>query len=288
MSANVGVLVSKVLTINEQLGILPKGLSLFDPILRHEVKESLEAGGEVFISHDSEGHKDGLFIYDAYEETGTIFTKSRGVFEYFYALKPSSYIFSELEIPELPKEVWNIWQLDVDKAPLEHKFKHHVTIESNVAEIERFMAATQPETNRRWISVALKNGDKCFVVRIAGRIVSMAWMTIVGGVARSHGIYTEPQFRRMGIMRDNIQARIIYLRSRRVHTLINEIDEANVASSNHAAKAGEKIIGKIFLYTSPDRIPAPTTGGRELNSPGEKVAPDRAQAESAQVRPTTS
>lgn len=284
MSGSVGVLVSKVLTINEQLGNLPRGLSFFDPILRHEVKEALEAGGEVFLSHDSEGHKNGIFIYDAYEETGTIFTKSRGVFEYFYALKPSSYIFSELEITELPRETWNIWQLDIDTAPLEHKFKHHVTIENNVEEIQRFMAATQPETNKRWISVALKNGDKCFVVRIAGRIVAIAWMTIVGGVARSHGIYTEPQFRRMGIMKDNLQARVIYLKSRRVHTLINEIAESNVASSKHAAGAGEKIVGKMFLYTSPDRNAAPTVSGDEPGNPHEGVS-DHAQTETMQVHP---
>jgi L-amino acid N-acyltransferase YncA len=123
----------------------------------------------------------------------------------------------------------------------------------DVREIEEFMAAAQPETNRRWVSVALKNGDRCFVVKIADRIVGIAWMTIVGGVARSHGLYVEPRFRRMGITRDNLQARLIYLRSRHVHTLINEIAESNVASYTHAAKAGEKIVGEIFLYTSPDR-----------------------------------
>jgi L-amino acid N-acyltransferase YncA len=123
----------------------------------------------------------------------------------------------------------------------------------NVREIEQFMAATQPETNRQWVGVALKNGDKCFVVKIGNRIVGIAWMTIVDGVARSHGLYVEPQFRRMGIMRDNLQARLIYLKSRHVHTLINEIAESNVASSSHAAKAGEKIVGKIFLYSSSDR-----------------------------------
>jgi len=193
-----------------------------------------------------------LFIYDNYEATGTIFTQSREVFDNFYRLKPSSYIFSELRVAEYPKEVWNIWQLDVDKAPLDHRFKHQVCIDHDVRELERFMAATQPETNRRWVSVALKNGDKCFVVKIADRIVGAAWMTIVGGVARSHGLYVEPQFRRMGIMTDNLQARLIYLKSRHVHTLINEIAESNVASASHAAKAGEKIVGKIFLYTSPD------------------------------------
>jgi len=245
------VQVSELKSVDEQLGDLPKGLSFFDPILHHEAKEALEAEGEVYVSQSSDGHKNGLFIYDGYEATGTIFTKSREVFDHFYLLKPSSYIFSECEVAEHPREVWNIWQLDVDKVPLNHRFKHHVSMEYNVGEIERFMAGAQPETNRKWISVALKNGDKCFVVRIANRIVGMAWMTIVDGLARSHGLYVEPQFRRMGIMRDNLQARLIYLKSRRIHTLINEIPESNTASSSHASKAGEKIVGKIFLYTSP-------------------------------------
>jgi len=202
---------------------------------------------------NAEGAKNGLFIYDGYEATGTVFTKSREVFDYFYYLKPSSYIFSELDVAEYPKEVWNIWQLDVDEAPLDHRFKHQVSMDNDAREIERFMAATQPETNKQWVGVALENGDKCFVVKMANRIVGIAWMTIVDGVARSHGLYVEPQFRRMGITADNFHARLIYLKSRHVHTLINEIAESNVASSGHAARIGEKIVGKIFLYTSPDR-----------------------------------
>jgi L-amino acid N-acyltransferase YncA len=234
------------------LGELPKGLSFFDPLLTHEAKEALECGGEVYVSKNSEGAKTGLFIYDNFEETGTIFTKSKEVFDHFYKLKPSSYIFSELDVAEHPKELWNIWQLDVENADLNHRFKYHVSMDSNVAELERFTAATSPETNKQWISVALKNGDKCFVVKIANRIVGLAWMTIVDGFARSHGLYVEPEFRRIGIMRDNLEARLIYLKSRGVHTLINEIAESNVASSSHAAKAGEKIVSKIYLYSSPD------------------------------------
>jgi L-amino acid N-acyltransferase YncA len=242
---------SKIETL-EQLGDLPKGLSFYDPILRHEVKEAFESRGEVFVSQNAKGDKNGLFIYDNYEATGTIFTRSREVFDQFYALKPSSYIFSELEVAEHPREVWNIWQLDVEKAVLGHRFKHHVSMDNDSSEIERFMASTQPETNKRWIRVALKNGDKCFVVKIANRIAGIAWMTIVGEIARSHGLYVEPQFRRMGIMKDNFQARLIYLKSRRVRTLINEIAESNVPSAGHAAKIGETIVGKIFLYGSHD------------------------------------
>ena len=241
----------KTETLNEQLSDLPNGLSFFDPLLRHETKEALEAGGEVYISQNSNGEKNGLFIYDNYETTGTIFTKSREAFDEFFALKPSSYIFSELEVVEHPNETWNIWQLDVEKAVSDHKFKHHVSMEKDAKEIERFMTSTQPGTNRRWVEVALKNGDKCFVVRIANRIVAIAWMSIVGDVARSHSLYVEPQFRRMGIMKDNFQARLIYLKSRHVHTLINEIAQSNAPSANHAAKIGERIVGKIFLYNNP-------------------------------------
>jgi L-amino acid N-acyltransferase YncA len=244
--------VSKIETLGEQLRDLPKGISFYNPILRHEAKEALEAGGEVFISQNSKGDSNGLFIYDNYEATGTIFTKSKEAFDEFYTLKPSSYIFSEFEVAEHPKENWNIWQLDVEKAPLDHRFKHHVSIDDDAREIERFMASAQPETNRLWIRVALKNEDKCFVVKIADRIVGIAWMTIVGEIARSHGLYVEPQFRRMGIMKDNFQARLIYLKSRHVRTLINEIAESNVPSASHAAKIGETIVGKIFLYNSPD------------------------------------
>jgi len=238
--------------VDRLLAGLPKGMTFFDPILRHEAKESLEADGEVLLSEDSAGTRNGLFIYDSYEATGTIFTKSREAFDRFYELKPSSYIFSELEAAEIPRENWNIWQLDVAKASADHRFKHHVSIANDAKEIEEFMAMTQPETNTRWVSVALRNGDKCFVVKMSNRIVGMAWMAIAGGVARSHGLYVEPKFRRKGITRDIFQARLIYLKSRHIQTLVNEIAEDNVASSGHAKKIGEKIVGRIFLYASPE------------------------------------
>ena len=112
-------------------------------------------------------------------------------------------------------------------------------------EIEQFMTLTQPETNRKWVSVAISNGDKCFVVKIANRIVGIAWISIVDDIARSHSVYVEPQFRRRGIMSDIMQARLLYLKSRHVHTLINEVAESNTASSCHVVKAGEKKRGQV-------------------------------------------
>src|SRR3989442_15385710 len=86
--------VSEVKSADEELRDLPKGLSFFDPIIRHEAKEALEAGVEVYVSQNSAGHKRGLFIYYDYRKAGTIFTRSRGVFDHFYFLKPFRYIFS--------------------------------------------------------------------------------------------------------------------------------------------------------------------------------------------------
>jgi len=242
---------TKILKPSE-LGSFPDGFSFFDPIIPHEVKEALEAGGEVYVSEDGSGKRDALFIYDEYEATGTIFTRSRMAFDYFYKLRPSSYIFSEFEVKDIPREPWNLWELDVESAPADHRFKHEVSIESNVNEIERFMSLTQPETNLRWIGIALKNGDKCFVNKVANRIVGMAWMTIVGDFARSHGLFVVPQFRNQGMMTDNLQARLIYLKSRGVRRLIGEIAESNIASATYAKNAGEEIVGKLFLYTTPD------------------------------------
>jgi len=246
------VKVSDARTVDRQLAGLPEGMSFFTPIINHEAKEALEAGGEVFVSEVSDGEKNGLLIYDNYEATGTIFTRSREAFDRFYEMKPSSYIFSELDVPDRTRESWNIWQLDVDKTPFEHRFKHRVTMDDNPGEIERFMAISQPETNPKWVSVALKSGDRCFVVKISDRIVGMAWMSIVGGTARSHGLYTNLKFRRTGITTDIFYARLIYLKSMHVHTLINEIAESNVASSNHAKNVGEKVVGRMFLYTTPE------------------------------------
>src|SRR5207237_10285967 len=106
--------VSEVKSADEELRDLPKGLSFFDPIIRHEAKEALEAGGEVYVFRNSDGHKSGLFIYDGIEVTGTIFTRSREVFDHFYLLQPCGYMFSEYEVGVHMNEVCNCWQRTVE------------------------------------------------------------------------------------------------------------------------------------------------------------------------------
>ena len=49
------VKVSDARTVDRQLAGLPEGMSFFTPIINHEAKEALEAGGEVFVSEVSDG-----------------------------------------------------------------------------------------------------------------------------------------------------------------------------------------------------------------------------------------
>src|SRR5213594_2512135 len=72
------------------------GLSFFGPYLEYWVRELLEIGGEAYVSKTTEDDISGIFLYESYEKTGTICTRSREVFDYFYRSKPFDSIFAEM------------------------------------------------------------------------------------------------------------------------------------------------------------------------------------------------
>ena len=90
------IIVSEVKKVSE-IDAFPKGVTFFEPYLKHDLKETLEAGGEAYLSKDSDGVITGRFMYDGYEEDGTIYTKSREVFDQFFGLKEFSFLYSELK-----------------------------------------------------------------------------------------------------------------------------------------------------------------------------------------------
>ena len=160
------VRISKIGEVDRQLAGLPKGLSFFDPICGMRPRRPWRPGDEVFLSRDPEEARTAFSSTTgtrrralSSQGPGMSSTDSTG-------LKPSSYIFSELEWPEPQKEMWNIWQLEVDRAPGGAQVQVPRQRRDRGHGDREFMAATQPETNRRWVRVALGNGDRCFVVKI--------------------------------------------------------------------------------------------------------------------------
>ena len=232
-----------------ELSELPVTLSFFPvPYLCYWAKEALDLGGEVRIAKSGDQQITGLFVNDDYEQNGTVFTRSREVFDYFFQLKPVGSLWSELNANQ-PSFTYDILTMELNAANLKHDFKRRVSIDTDIAEIERFMSQTVHELlNPKWVRVALVNGDRCFVARIGNEIAGVAWLSLVDGIGRVPDLYVKPQFRRTGVAVDLFYARLIYLKSMRARSYFAEIAHDNEPGLKHALKVGMKVSGEIFEY----------------------------------------
>jgi ribosomal protein S18 acetylase RimI-like enzyme len=228
---------------------LPGGLSYFPvPYLKYWIKEALDIGGEAFLSKTSNGETSGLFVYDDYEQAGTVFTKSSEVFDHFFKMKPFGSCFSEINVENSNHAFDILSVVNLDGISLDREFKHLITIEQDVPEIERFMSLTHYGLNPKWVRIALGNGDKCFAARMGKDIVGMAWLSLVDSIGRVSDLYVKQQFRRNGIASDLFYARLIYLKSRHARSYFAEIAHDNEAAMKHALKVGLKITGQVYEY----------------------------------------
>ncbi len=176
--------------------------------------------------------------------------------DYFYKSKPFDSIFAEMRTDNV-NETYDIYTIDLENHPIVHSFRYEISImdEEQTEEIERFMVSTQPRVNRKWVSVASRNGEKCFMVRLGNEIAGVAWLSIVNHIGRVHSLHVKSRYRRMGIRLDLLYARLLWLKSKHARSAFSEISRNNSSSSRIAMKAQMKISGQIFLYfkKDPDR-----------------------------------
>lgn len=192
-------------------------------------------------------------MYDGCERSGTIYASSREIFDYFYGLKPFNFLFSEMKT-ELESEIYDIYTLDLENLVPVHKFSHEISIakKEDIGEIEQFMASTHPGINKKWVSVALKNGDRCFMVRLSNEIAGLGWLSLVNGIGRLHSLYVKPQFRRMGIGEDILNARLLWLKLRYASSAFCEVSRYNLASSGNIMKSHMRVSGQVYQYFKKD------------------------------------
>src|SRR5215510_3834301 len=112
MSKTETITVAQIHDLSDVDLVVPDGFSFFQPFLKHSIKEVLEVGGEAFVTDAPNGSISGLLIYDDFENTGTIYTRSREVFDHFYNLKPFSYLWSELRT-EHDSETYDLYTLNL-------------------------------------------------------------------------------------------------------------------------------------------------------------------------------
>jgi hypothetical protein len=227
----------------------PGSVSFFEPFLQYFTREILEIGGEAYVSRSNEGAVSGLFMYDDAEKVASIYTSSREVFDYFYGLKPFYYLFAEMKT-EIENEAYDIYSIDFEKLAIDHRFTHEISMaeRSQAEEIERFMTLTHPRINQKWVKVALKNGDKCFTVKLGNEIAGLGWVSLVNGIGRLHSLYVKPQFRKLGMGDDILGARLLWLKSKHARSVFSEISRHNFSCSRIAAKEHMKVSGQIYQY----------------------------------------
>jgi GNAT superfamily N-acetyltransferase len=236
--------------------VVPEGVSFFEPYLHYFTKEILEVGGEAYVARDKGVAFSGLFLYDGEEKDASIYTQSKEVFDYFYGLKSFNFVYAELKT-ELENEPYGIYTIDLNNLEIDHRFSYEITMadSSQTVEIERFMALTHPGINRRWVRVALKNGDKCFTLRLSDEIAGIGWLSLVNRVGRLHSLYVLPQYRKMRMGEDILNARLLWAKSKGARCMFSEISRSNVSCLRVAAKGQMKASGQVYQYfkRSPDK-----------------------------------
>jgi acetyltransferase (GNAT) family protein len=249
MSQSEEVRVSQVRDASDAHFAFPNGFSFFQPYLEYWIKETLEIGGEAYVSETAAGNVSGLFLYDAYEKAGSIFTQSREAFDYFYRLKPFKTIYAELQT-EHRNEVYDIHTIDLENSSLDHTFSHAISVadREQIEEIRQFMLSTHPGTNPRWIDVALRNGDKCVTVRLGEEIAGVGWLSLVNGIGRLHSLFVKPRFRKMALGLDILFARLYWLKSKSARMAFSEISANNRQSSKISTRGGMRVAGRVYQY----------------------------------------
>src|SRR5207245_9225841 len=159
--------------------VFPNGFSFFEPYLQYFIRETIGAGGEAYVSRTSEGTISGIFLYDDSEKTGTIYTRSKEAFDYFYELRPANFLFAELKT-EHESEVYDIYTIDLENLAVAHRFSHEISIaeEGDIDEIGQFMASTHPGINRRWVNAALKEGERSMFDRLGKEVAGLGWLPV--------------------------------------------------------------------------------------------------------------
>jgi hypothetical protein len=249
MNQSEEVKISQVRNPSDAHFAFPNGFSLFQPYLEYWTKETLEIGGEAYVSETTAGNRSGLFLYDDYEKAGSIFTQSREAFDYFLKLKPFKSIYAELRT-EYRNEVYDIHTIDLENSSLDHKFSHAISVADGdqIEEIRQFMLSTHPGTNPRWIDVALRNGDRCVTVRLGEEIAGAGWLSLVNGIGRLHSLFVKPRFRKIGLGVDILFARLFWLKSKHARMAFSEISADNRQSSQISTRGGMGVSGQVYQY----------------------------------------
>lgn len=224
-------------------------LSYFSPFLEHFARVGLLTGGEVVLATDLAGVVSGALIYDDMEKEGSIFTRSKEVFDELCRERRNIGCFSEIEA-DLKRETYLIYAADPSRDIPAHRFRHEVQIagEEYLREAAGLMREVYSRVNERWIRAAIDEGEKCFIVLDGDKLAGAAWLARANGRGRLHSLAVPYHRRREGIGKDLLFARLLWLKSLGMTLAFSEIAESNSFSRQIAADAGMAVVHRMYRY----------------------------------------
>jgi GNAT superfamily N-acetyltransferase len=225
--------------------------AIFNPFLRHFIREALRGEGEVWASI-GDLEVDGILLFNQREKVGSIFTRDPAVAENLYGLKEGVALFSEFPLGA-KAETYHIYAADPAGERRPHRFRHVVRMaraEEQPA-IVRMLNEMYGLIDTSWLPASSQNGDKCFVVEVGSELVGAGWVSVVGSHGRLHSLSVRPHYRRVGIGTDLWHARMQWAGQAGACQVISEISEHNVASLSIATAGGMERIGRMFLSHRP-------------------------------------
>ncbi|MGB6501400.1 MAG: GNAT family N-acetyltransferase [Thermoplasmata archaeon] len=226
--------------------------AFFAPLLGHFVAETVRTGGTVWLYRPA-GRVDGILLRRDAERIGSIFAASPGAAEALFRARGDLAVFSEYRVNDGEPEIFPVYAADLSSPPVLHRFAHTIRAAqpADVPRLIRLMREVYGGIDERWLRALPHPDEHGFVAEIEGRIVGVAWVTVVGSTGRLHSLSVAPRFRRLGVGTDLWHARAMFARSVGAHRLLTEIAESNSASRAIASAGGMRRIGQLFEYARP-------------------------------------
>ncbi len=240
----------------------------FNPFLPRFVREALLGGGEVWVSRE-DSVVDGLLLYNVIERVGSIFTRDARVARRLFDVKAAGAFFSEFSL-STKTEIYPVFAVEPTEGADTHPFAHPVRMarRSEQPAIIRMLNEMYGPIDTRWLQIASREEERCFVVDVAGEIAGVGWVSVVGAHGRLHSLSVRPHYRRIGIGTDLWHARVLWAQKAGGRRVISEISELNVASLAIARAGGMRRIGQQFLSHNSAGGPIPVS---PLGSPAERA-----------------
>jgi GNAT superfamily N-acetyltransferase len=228
----------------------------FNPFLGRFVRDALHGGGEVWVSKEN-GTVIGLLLFNGMEKLGSIFTRDPAAAETLYRLKEGAALFTEFP-PSAKAEVYHVMSTDPAAETKPHHFIHVVRMARPAEEpaIARMLNEMYGQLDTSWLQAVSREGDRCFLVEVAGEIAGVGWVSVVGPHGRLHSLSVRPHYRRMRIGTDLWHARLLWARRAGARRVLSEISEHNAASLAIATAGGMHRVGRMFLSQRPAPVSA--------------------------------